>query len=86
MEREVILPLELWPRRGGWVGKVVSALKREGESVRKGEPLLEVEIEKAILVVESPYSGVVKEIAQPGRPVKPGSPVARVEVYGEAQA
>ncbi|MEN2999379.1 MAG: biotin/lipoyl-containing protein [Acidilobaceae archaeon] len=87
MEREVVLPVELWPRRGGWAGKVVSVLKQPGERVEQGEPLLEVEIEKAILVIESPYSGRVKEISvSPGRTVWPGTPVAKVEVDGEGKA
>lgn len=76
---EVKVPDELWPRRGGWKGKIVSVLKRPGEKVMRGEVLVEVEIEKAILEIESPVDGVVKRIVEPGSPVEPGSVVAVVE-------
>ncbi len=78
------VPEELWPRRGGWRGKVVSVLKRPGDSVSLGEPVAEVEIEKAVLVIESPYNGVVREVlVSEGSTVEPGSPLMRVEVVGE---
>ena len=80
---EVKVPEELWPRRGGWKGRVVSVFKRPGERVARGEVLAEVEIEKAILEIESPVSGVVRKVAEPGSPVGPGSVVALVE---EAEA
>ncbi len=35
-------------------GKVISWRKREGQQVVKGEPLLEVETDKAVVEVESP--------------------------------
>jgi pyruvate/2-oxoglutarate dehydrogenase complex dihydrolipoamide acyltransferase (E2) component len=37
-------------------------LKREGEKVQKGEPLLEVVTDKATLEVESPFGGVLSRI------------------------
>jgi|DewCreStandDraft_3_1066083.scaffolds.fasta_scaffold00167_15 pyruvate dehydrogenase E2 component (dihydrolipoamide acetyltransferase) len=51
-----------------------------------GEAVAEIEIEKAILVIESPFDGVVREvIAKPGSSVEPGSELMRVEVFGEDQ-
>lgn len=41
---------------------VVSWLKRVGDPVRLGEPLLEIETDKAVTNVESPASGVLVEI------------------------
>ncbi|MBC7234238.1 MAG: biotin attachment protein [Chloroflexi bacterium] len=41
---------------------IVAWLKKEGEAVRRGEPLLQVETEKAVLEVESPADGVVSKI------------------------
>lgn len=77
---------ELWPRRGGWRGKVVSVLKNPGDRVSVGEAVAEIEIEKAILVIESPFDGVVREvIAKPGSIVEPGAELMRVEVFGEDQ-
>lgn len=43
-------------------GNVVKWLKKEGEKVEKGEPILVVETEKVEYEVESPASGVIKEI------------------------
>jgi hypothetical protein len=84
LEEIVRIPEELWPRRGGWNGKVINILKKPGDRVSKGDPLVEVEIEKAVLVIESPYDGVVKEIlVPPGGSVSPGSGVVKVEVFGE---
>lgn len=83
MEASIIVievPRDLWPRRGDWRGKVVSILKGVGDRVEPGEPVAEVEIEKAILVVESPVRGVVREVlAGPGSVIGPGSPLLRVE-------
>ncbi len=44
-------------------GVVVRWLKREGEPIRKGEVLCEVETEKAVFEVESPVDGVLLKIA-----------------------
>jgi Pyruvate/2-oxoglutarate dehydrogenase complex, dihydrolipoamide acyltransferase (E2) component, and related enzymes len=82
--KTVNVPEELWPRRGGWKGKVVSVLKKPGDRVVKGDPLVEVEIEKAVLVIESPYDGVVSDVlVSQGSLVEPGSALMRVDVVGE---
>ena len=41
---------------------VVSWLKKVGDTIRKGEPLLEIETDKAVTQVESPADGVLAEI------------------------
>jgi 2-oxoisovalerate dehydrogenase E1 component len=41
---------------------VVSWLKKVGESVRQGEPLVEIETDKAVSQVEAPADGVLAEI------------------------
>lgn len=43
-------------------GTVVAWRKAEGDTVDKGEILLEVETDKATLEVESDYSGILKKI------------------------
>ncbi|MBU17826.1 MAG: hypothetical protein CL725_09005 [Chloroflexi bacterium] len=43
-------------------GEIVVWLKELGESVAKGDPLLEVETEKAVLEMEALDSGVLVEI------------------------
>jgi len=69
---------------GGVGGAVRLLTYLKGDRVSKGEPIAEVEIEKAVLVIESPYSGIVKEIlVSQGDSVYPGSGLVRVEVVGE---
>jgi len=59
-------------------GKILRWLKREGERVERGEILLEVETDKAVLEVESRGSGVLRKIlAREGEVV----PVAKVIGY-----
>ena len=43
-------------------GKVISWRKREGEQVVKGEPLLDVETDKAVVEVESPGDGILSAV------------------------
>lgn len=43
-------------------GKIVKWLKKEGERVERGEPLLEIETDKAVLEVEARGTGVLKKI------------------------
>src|SRR6202035_3831473 len=38
-------------------GKLLAWRKKEGERVQKGEPLLEIETDKAVVEVESPADG-----------------------------
>ena len=40
-------------------GKLVSWLKREGETVVKGEPLMEIETDKVTVEIEAPDSGIL---------------------------
>lgn len=65
-------------------GKLISWLKKEGESVAKGEPLLEVETDKAVMEIESPGAGVLAGIkAQPGAEVPVGQTIAWIVRPGE---
>ncbi len=43
-------------------GKIIKWLKKEGERVEKGEPLIEIETDKTILEVEARGSGVLRKI------------------------
>jgi pyruvate/2-oxoglutarate dehydrogenase complex dihydrolipoamide acyltransferase (E2) component len=61
-------------------GTVVSWKKTEGQPVAKGEVLLEVETDKAVMGVESPASGVLKAIlVKEGRTVPVHTPLALIE-------
>ena len=58
-------------------GRLVRWLKREGDLVARGEPLLEVETEKAVVEVESPGSGVLSGVrVREGEVVSVGSVLA----------
>jgi pyruvate/2-oxoglutarate dehydrogenase complex dihydrolipoamide acyltransferase (E2) component len=43
-------------------GTILQWFKQEGELVEKGEPLVEIEIAKAVNTLEAPVSGVVEKI------------------------
>src|SRR5271169_6295643 len=65
-------------------GKLISWLKKEGESVAKGEPLLEVETDKAVMEIESPGDGLLAGIkVQAGTEVPVGRTIAWIVRPGE---
>ena len=43
-------------------GKILKWIKKEGEVVKKGEPIFEVETDKVVTEVESPGAGILKKI------------------------
>ncbi len=66
-------------------GLVVRWLKREGEAVRRGEVICEVETEKAVFEVESPVDGVLlKIIAREGERVPIFATIGIAGAPGEA--
>ncbi len=66
-------------------GKLVSWLKKEGDRVAKGELLLEVETDKAVMEIEAPGDGVLAGIsAQPGSDIPVGTTIAWLVQPGEA--
>src|SRR5262245_52073808 len=65
-------------------GKIVSWLKKEGDSITKGEPLLEVETDKAVVEVEAPGNGVLAGVkSQEGAVVPVGQTIAWIVAPGE---
>src|ERR1035438_9767241 len=65
-------------------GKLISWLKKEGESVAKGEPLLEIETDKAVMEIESPGDGFLAGVkVQPGTEVPVGQTIAWIVRPGE---
>jgi pyruvate dehydrogenase E2 component (dihydrolipoamide acetyltransferase) len=82
MPTEVIMPALGLAQE---TGKVLRWLKAEGESVAKGEPLLEVETDKVTVEVEAPADGTLGGIrAGEGDDVPVGQPVAFVLAPGES--
>jgi pyruvate dehydrogenase E2 component (dihydrolipoamide acetyltransferase) len=65
-------------------GKVISWLKQEGEIVAKGEPLLEIETDKAVMEIESPGEGILAAVkARAGAEVPVGQTIAWIVQPGE---
>jgi pyruvate dehydrogenase E2 component (dihydrolipoamide acetyltransferase) len=81
MPATVIMPaLELAQE----TGKVLRWLKNPGDSVRKGEPIVEIETDKVTVEVEAPAAGVLREVsAQPGDVVPVGRTIALIFGAGE---
>src|SRR5271155_66127 len=66
-------------------GKLISWLKKEGEAVAKGEPLLEIETDKAVMEIESPGDGLLAGVKiQAGAEVPVGQVIAWIVSHGEA--
>lgn len=65
-------------------GKLIAWLKKEGDAVAKGEALLEVETDKAVMEVESPADGVLAAVkVQAGAEVPVGRTIAWIVKPGE---
>lgn len=66
-------------------GKLISWLKKEGDAVSKGEPLLEIETDKAVMEIESPGDGFLAGVkVGPGTEVPVGRTIAWIVRSGEA--
>src|SRR5271157_2837070 len=65
-------------------GKLIAWRKKEGDRVTKGEPLLEVETDKAVLEVEAPADGILAGItAEAGADIPVGQTIAWIVAPGE---
>ncbi len=68
-------------------GKVLQWLRAPGDTVRKGDPLLEIETDKATVEIEAPASGVLREVtAQAGDVIPVGQTIALIFGADEAGA
>lgn len=84
MAKEVVMPALGMAQA---TGILLQWLKQAGETVTKGEPLMEVETDKATVEVESPASGVLQDVtAGPGDEVPVGQIIALIVAPGEAPA
>ncbi len=59
-------------------GTILRWLKRDGEQVKRGEELVEIETDKANMTYESDQEGVLETIAAEGDTLAVGEPIARV--------
>ena len=68
-------------------GKLVRWLKSEGSIVTQGEPLMEVETDKATVEIEAPASGTLAAVsASEGEDVAVGQAIAVILAPGETEA
>ena len=65
-------------------GTVLKWLKADGDAVAKGEPLVEIETDKATMTVEAPDSGTLSIVAAEGDTLDVGQPIARIGGAGAA--
>lgn len=66
--------------------RLVGVLKQPGDKVKRDEPIYQMETDKAVMDVESPYDGVIVEwLANPNDILAIGAEVARMEVEGDVQ-
>jgi len=81
MPTNVIMPaLELAQE----TGKVLRWIKAPGDTVRKGEPIVEIETDKVTVEIESPASGILSGVtAQEGDVVPVGQTIALIAAAGE---
>ena len=65
-------------------GKIISWLKKEGDSIQKGEPLLEIETDKITFEVEAPGDGLLAGVkSAEGDEVPVGQVIAWIVAPGE---
>jgi pyruvate dehydrogenase E2 component (dihydrolipoyllysine-residue acetyltransferase) len=68
-------------------GEIVRWLVKEGDWVKEDEDLVEVETDKAVLTLHSPYTGKVEKLhCKEGEIIKVGAALTTVEAPGEARS
>jgi len=67
-------------------GTLIQWLKSAGDSVSKGEPLMEIETDKATVEIEAPATGILSSvIAQAGDVIPVGQRIALILAPGESE-
>src|SRR5579859_605439 len=81
MSKDVVMPALGMAQE---TGTLIRWLKEPGQTVAKGEPLMEIETDKATVEIESPAAGVLANVtAQPGDVVEVGKIIALLLAPGE---
>ena len=76
MAKDVIMPALGMAQE---TGVLLQWLKAEGEQVSQGEPLMEIETDKATMEVEAPASGILADVwARPGDEIPVGQTIALI--------
>ena len=84
MAKDVIMPALGMAQE---TGTLIQWLKSAGDSVTKGEPLMEIETDKATVEIEAPASGILSSIiAQAGDVIPVGQRIALILAPGEVDS
>src|SRR5579884_2215140 len=68
-------------------GTIVRWLKHEGDEVKRGEPIAEIETDKATMQLESYANGILQRVLLPeGKSAPIGTPIAVIAPPGETRA
>jgi len=68
-------------------GTLIQWLKKSGDAITKGEPLMEIETDKATVEIEAPATGVLSNItAQAGDVIPVGQRIALILAPGESES
>jgi len=67
-------------------GTILRWLKQDGEEIRRGEELVEIETDKAAMTYESDQDGTLQTVAAEGDTLPVGELIARVGVAGDGAA
>ena len=65
-------------------GRILAWRVKEGQTVEEGEPLFDIETDKAAMEVESPASGTVRDLVEENVDVAIGEAVAFIYADGES--
>ncbi|CAN5436531.1 2-oxo acid dehydrogenase subunit E2 [soil metagenome] len=66
--------------------RLVAFLKQPGDKIKRDEPIYQMETDKAVMDVESPFDGVLTEwLAEPDQVLAIGAEVGRVDAEGDVQ-
>lgn len=84
MAKDVIMPALGMAQE---TGTLIQWLKSAGDSVTKGEPLMEIETDKATVEIEAPASGILSNVtAQAGDVIPVGQRIALILAPGESDS
>lgn len=59
-------------------GKIVEWKVATGDNISVGQPLYDVETEKTVIEVESPFEGEIKILEEAGQTLNVGHPIAEI--------
>src|SRR5689334_18029281 len=67
-------------------GTILKWLKADGDEVARGDPIVEIETDKATMTYEADTAGVLSIVAQEGDTLPIGEPIARIGEGGDGAA